>query len=306
MGIEKLVNEEIWWLDESEIESRNKKLREVYDEIEFLFEETEFYLNKCESKGFLKLVENFNANKLNNWLVILQQDIYDGYDRYEFKSLILNCMLILEKLLKFDLDVRKDVILVSVPFMASLETELNQNVDYLRKFPLEFDLYVSNYRKLFKIELMKRYYNEKDLSNFLQVMTPDIEIYLEYSKVIGDYIKVFSHIRDILFNKYATHGSLQLTVQQINPYPLVFKDYSAYVFFRNLFDTAKFNKECGDISFVFRKMKEDGLIVSPKTSGFRDWVNIYFDRKISIIKYLKDIKTEARNRIYINEFNSFF
>lgn len=306
MGIEKSVIEDIWWLEENEIEARNKKLREIYDEIEFLFEETEFYLSKCESKGFLKLVESFNANKLNNWLVVLQQNIYHEYDSDEFKSLILNCMLILQKLLKFDIDVRKDVILVSLPLMASLETELNQNADYLRELPLEFDLYVSHYRKLFKIELLKRYYNEKDLSNFLKVMKPDIDIFLEYSKVLGDFLNVFSHIRDILFNKYATQGSLQLTVQQINPYPLVFKDYSAYIFFRNLFDTAKFNKECGDISFVFRKMKEDGLIVSPKTSGFRDWVNIYFDRKISIIKYLKDIKTEARNRIYINEFNSFF
>lgn len=300
------MDDKIWWEGENEIISKTKEINEVFEEIEFLFSEIEFYFNKDEGKGFYKLIESFDAIKLNNWLVVIQKNIYVKSNRDEFNKILDNCWEILKKIKEFDIEIRKELLGIMVKTLSFTDIEVEGKDEVIRDWPNEFRCYVQHFQKIFDVELLKKYFDSKDLIKFEAEFHPYTDLYFHFTIILEDFINVIKCISNLVTNYFSSDGSLLLTVQQINPYPLIFKDYPAFVFFESLFSSSMFLKECGDISFVYRKMKEEGLIVSPKSSSFLDWVNFHFGLKISILKYIKNIKAAGRNSIYKNAYDSFY
>lgn len=90
-------------------------------------------------------------------------------------------------------------------------------------------------------------------------------------------------------------------IDEENPYPRIFINYKAYVVFKNLleeFGTSKDN--LANFSFVYHRMKKDGLIYDDFQKLQFTYFLLDFDIKIDRIKRMEEIGKKAlRESIYI-------
>ncbi|MCA0362535.1 MAG: hypothetical protein LCH67_00685 [Bacteroidetes bacterium] len=249
-------------------------------------------------EAILFLGKTFNEEKVEKYLEDAQNELFNFYPA-EFKIIEKwsKKRINLLEITKFFIEVKSFIsIYFTKKMMEKLLDEEDNDFINFRKIPINR----SNTAFLCKIldisfeELQSKLNGENNFEIFEKVT-----YWLEYHEFVYErFIFSYTFIIHFLAKTFENgrRGGFNLTfMKQINPHPEIFRSTKDYDLFNKLINSEYFKKNgCSDISFIYRKLKEDGMIICLKDTYFKEWFNDTFNANISMIKKIENMKTQDR------------